>query len=504
MAVEYFNSTGINTYQNPLQLDGNLIHSVNMISFPFGAKSKRPGYKAFLGTPDTNQIQSLHAWNWNDGTTSFLYRASGSSLYYSAQGTGPWTLAQGGTSGDSGGTITLGNHFGAAIGNGGAVFIGGDAVGSTRHTTNGTTFTNTVLAPVSEFFADYQGRMYAAGTSSTDFYSTTNDATNWNLAGTADSSSFTVPGEGRLGRIFVAADRLIETKSLGHLFNWDGASQIDNATNYGPSSPYSVAQIEDYRFWVNQYGHFGFDGANVQLLSNPIERYFYNRQNTGIAPSLFSTIPAECHIYDYFASIGTVTDDFTQRTIPNAVLNYNYQKNEYLMWSLADQPTALKSYYDLNGRRQMIFGDSTGQCFQLDPTATTDNGNIITTELVFLFTYDSQATSYNQSSSSSTSGISYDKKWNWIRLFFNPGCEVNIQAAFANTFTYQHLQWFDIVDNSPNPNQNAQDGICEFRFPSNPQTDRSKLMFLRIYEASPNSQWTYYGSQISADVQVIS
>lgn len=480
MPQTYFNSGGIQTYTNPLSAqDGQLIHSVNMVSFPLGAKSKRPGYTAFLGTPDTSQVQSLFAFPGigHDPTKINLYRASGSSLYYSLQGTGSWTLA-------GNGTISDGAHFGAAIGNGGTVLIGGDGVGSTRHTTNGTSFTNTTLAPIAEFFEDFQGRMYAAGTASTDFYSTTNDATNWNLSGTSDSSSLIVPGPGRMGRIFKAGDSLIQTKSRGNIFNWDGFSQIDLTMNTGPSSPYSVAAAEAYRFWINQYGHYGFDGANSQLLSNAVQRYFYNRQNTGINTSLFPTIPAECHVYDYFASIGTVTDDFTQRTIPNAILNYNYQKNEYLMWSFANNPTSYLSYDDYNNKRQLIFGDASGQCYQLDPTCPTDNGNVINTELVYLFTYSKE-------------GAAYDKKWNWLRLLFNPGCEVTIQCAFSNTFTYQHLQWFNIVDQRPNPNNRTSDGVVEFRFP---QGARSKLMFLRIYEASPNSQWTYYGSQIDAEV----
>jgi hypothetical protein len=480
---EYFSSAGIQTYTNPLASDGGLLHSVNMISFPYGAKSKRPGYNAFLGTPDNAQVQSLLAFPNinNSGTQMNLFRASGSAVYYSLQGTGVWTLA-------GNGTISNGAHFGAAVGNGGTVLIGGDGIGSTRHSTDGTSFTNTTLAPVAEFFADYQGRMYAAGSASNNFYSTTNDATNWNLSGTADSSSFRVPGEGKLQKIFKVSDSLIETKSAGHMFQWDGNAQVDMATSYGPSSPYAIAEAEGFYFYLNQFGHYGFDGGKPQLLSNPIQRYFYNRQNTGIAGTQFATIPGVCHYYDYFAAIGNVTDDFTQRPISNAVLNYNYQKNEYLMWQLNDKPTALLSYLDATGKRQMIFGNSTGQCFQLDPTATTDNGSVINTELVFLFTYaDGQNTSF-------------EKIWRWMRLYFNPGCEVNIQVAFANTFTYQHLKWLDITDMTPNPSQRTDDGIVELRFP---QGSRSRLMFLRLYEATPNSQWTFYGCSIEATPMVI-
>lgn len=476
---QYYPQDGINTYINPISQDGVIIHAVNVVSNPYGGKSKRSGYSAFLGTPDVAEIKNLYAFpNIGNASGSInLIRASGSSLYYSLQGTGAWTLM-------GNGTISDGAHFGAAIGNAGTVMIGGDGGGSTRHSTNGTSWTNTTGAPISDSWAQYHNRAYAGGTASTLFYSTTNDVTNWNLSGTADSSSLTVPGEGSNQSLFKSADRLIITKTRGDMFNWDDYQLIDMATNYGPSSPYSIADVEDYRFWINQYGHFGFDGANAKLLSNAVQRYFYNRRDTGIVYTEFSKIPAVAHVYDYFASIGTVTDDFTGRTISNAVLNYNYQKNEYLMWQLAHFPRAYLSYNDYQGKRQLIFGDEDGQCYKMEPTLTSDAGAPIPSELVILFTL----------------GTPDEKKWDWITLFFNPGCEINIQCAFSNTFTYEHLQWIDINDLSANPNQITDDGICEFRFP---QDTRSRLMFLRLYENSDNSAWSYYGADINAVPQPI-
>lgn len=477
--MDYFDTKGIQTYVNPMQSDGQLIHSVNMVSNPYLAKSKRSGYNSFLGTPDTAQVQSLLYFpNIGNSGSLNLFRASGSALYHSIQGTGAWTLS-------GNGTISDGAHFGAAVGNGGTVFIGGDGVGSTRHSTNGTSFTNTTLAPVAAFFVDYQNAVYAAGSASNLFKSTDNDATNWNTSGTSNSISFRIPGGGILKKIFKTADRLIATKTNRTMYQWDGYQLIDMATRYGPSSPYSVAEVEGYNFWINQFGHDGFNGSKPQLLSNAVQRYFYNRNNTGIAGTAFSSIVGESHIYDYFAAIGTVTDDFTGRQINNAILNYNYQKNEYLVWQFANNPTAMLSYTDANGSQQFIFGDANGQCYQLDQTATTDNGNVINTELVYLFNYGKQS-----------GAASVEKKWNYIRLFLNPGCEVNIQFALANTFTYERLQWKELVDHATAPSRATDDGILELRFP---QGSQSRLLFIRIYEASENSKWTYYGCSIDAE-----
>uniref|UniRef100_A0A6M3K814 Uncharacterized protein n=2 Tax=viral metagenome TaxID=1070528 RepID=A0A6M3K814_9ZZZZ len=470
MSKQYFQTAGISTYVNPLLTDGQLIHATNVISFPYGAKSKRTGYSTFLGTADGTQVNSLLAFSniGNDSTKTNLFRASGSALYHSLQGTGAWTLS-------GNGTISAGAHFGAAILDN--VFIGGDAVGSTRHSTNGTSFTNTTLAPIAGEFEQYQGRIYAAGTESTLFYSSHLNAIDWVTSGTSDSSSFEIPGEGKMGKIFKSADKLIATKSTGLMYKWDGYSLIDMSTRYGPSSPYSVAETEDYRFFVNQIGHFGYGGAKPQLLSNAIQRQFYNDANTGIAGTAFATIPAICHRYDYLASVGNITDDFTDRTITNAIIKYDYQKNEYLNWSFADKPTAWLSYNDTDGVKQLIFGDANGQCYQMDNTVFTDNGDPIHCEMVFVFTYGQPE---------------FEKKWNWWRGVFNPGCQAKVQVACSNVFTYENLKWFDLGD--------VSSGAVEFRFPPESQ---SRFLFVRIYESSTNSKMNYYGCSISAAVEAI-
>lgn len=468
--LEYFASGGINTYQNPLSQDGVLIHAVNVTSFPLGAKTKRTGYSAFLGTPDTSEIKSLFVFPniGNDSTKLNLYRASGSALYYSLQGTGALTVAENGT-------IANGAHFGQVVLSN--VLIGGDGQNATRHTINGTTFINTSLAPISEFWEEYQNSVYAAGTSSTLFKSTTNDATNWQTSGTSDSTSLEIPGAGKLGRIFKVADKLMTTKSTGLMHKWDGFSLIDMATNYGPSSPYSIGNTEGYRFFINPFGHYGYGGANPQLLSNPIQRQFYNNNNTGIAGTAFPYIPAECHIYDYLASVGTITDDFTARVIPNAIIKYDYQKNEYLNWSFTHKPTAFLSYKDIQNTQQLIFGDGNGQLYKMD-NSTTDNGNAITAEMVYLYTFQHPE---------------FEKEWHWWRGIFNPGCEAKVQVACSDNYTYQGLRWFDLGD--------CSSGVCEFRFPTT--ANKSRLLFVRIYESSKNSRFSYYGCAISADTHVI-
>lgn len=469
MPNNYYETKGVNTFVSPLSTDGLLIHSVNMDSTGYGYKTKRVGYSTFLGTPDASQVQSLFAFPniGNDSTKVNLFRASGTALYHSIQGTGDWTLS-------GNGTISAGAHFGVAILDN--TLIGGDGLGSTRHSTNGTSFTNTTLAPPAEYFEQYQNRIYAAGTASTLFYSTTNDATNWNTSGTSDSSSLEIPGEGKLGMLLKATDRLITTKSTGLMYRWDGFSLFDMATKYGPSSPYSIADAEDYKFFINQYGHFGFGGVRPQLLSNAVQRQFYNDANTGIAGTVFPQAPAECHKYDYLVSVGTLEDDFTDRPITNAIIKYDYQKNEYLNWSFADKPTSWLSYNDKDGVRQLIFGDATGQCYKMDNTQTTDNGDAIAAEMVFVFHYGAPE---------------YKKKWNYWRGIFNPGCEAKVQIACSDVYSYENLVWKDIGD--------CSNGFVEYRFPPG---SNSSFAFVRIYENSKTSRMVFLGQSIDAEVEV--
>ncbi|MHB9161546.1 MAG: hypothetical protein ACYC6W_11790 [Nitrosotalea sp.] len=503
-ALEYFNSQGIQTYNSPMQADGQLIHGLNIVGFPVGGYSKRPGYGTF-GTSLGTQVNSLFSYapypTGSNGTniTMNVYVATGSLLQYSAQGTGAWTIA-------GNGTINNGNHVGWSVLNN--VLILGDGVGSTRHTSNGTSFTNTTDAPVAQYFSQFHNRIYASDSTTSNMnYSVTNDATNWANSGTSDSSFFVVANEGGIVNHFVAGDRLVISKQRGDLFNWDDTSLVDMSTKYGPSSPWGVSNIDDTYFYINQYGIFSFDGANKNLISNPIQRHFYNRLGSQIGTASWGTAPSVGHIWDYLVAVGTVTDDFTMRTVNNAIERYDFQKNQFTYWSFNDAPTAFHSFNDISNRRQLIFGGTSGQVFQTDITKTSDNGASIETEMVFLFNYSSQGEAFSPTAASTLYASSYEKKWDWILLFFNPGDEVNIQYAFSNTLTYQHLIWSEAINTNGRGGDYYQvsDGVVEIRFPRvENNMPRARFLFVRIYDKSDSSAWTYYGCRISASPMVIS
>ncbi len=494
--VEYLNPQGVNTYQNVLQTDGQAIHLLNVVQFPFGGMSKRPGYGTFLNNPDGSAVNSLFTWQMQNSGTFTAYRASGTQLFYSAQGTGNWTAAMGGS-------IAGGQHVGHTIFNN--ILTVGDGVNPLMNATIPSTFTSPGSAPVAQYLTTYQNRVYTTdGTSDNLQYSVTNDPTNWQNSGTSDSNFLVIPTSGALANVFVAANYLNITQTRGNIYTYDGQTLTNTTTNYGPSSPWSIAQIDDTYFWSNNIGQFQYDGAQKTVISNPIQRQFYNRQNTGIGTASIGTMPSVGYYWTYLTAVGTTTDDFTGRIINNNIIAYDFQKTQYTNWSFHDAPTAMHSYIDTGLGRQMIFGNSSGQCFALDSTKTSDNGNAIPTEMVFLFTYAQQSSTFTQTSASTVSGSTYEKKWNSMRLFFNPGDEMNIQFSFSNSLTYQNLKWSEVINTKIGDGAYWQvnDGAVEISFPNNPHNlPRSRFLFVRMYESSTTSQWSYYGCSIVAEPQ---
>jgi hypothetical protein len=462
--VQIFNLGGVQVKLSPLLTDaGELIHAVNADCYNQGGKKKRPGYGTFLGTIGTSPVTTLFDWHKNDGTTFWLYGACGTTLKYSSQGTGAWTTCGNGTIGNGArvGHTVLGNTL-----------IIGDGVGSTRHTTDGVNFTDTPLAPVGEYLEEYQGRAFIGGTASTLFYSTANDGTNWSTSGTSDSSSINIPGAGKFNGLFKSADRLISSKNSGNLYRWDGYALVDTSTNLGPTSIYSLGTIEDYKFYVNREGGFGYGGSRPEIITNGIEKFFYNDSGSGIRGSAFETIPGAVFYYDWFISCGSATDDLTNRPFTNLVIDYDYRFNELKTYDFADKPTAFLCFKNNTGAKQFIFGDGSGQCYDYSPTYTSDNGKAIPFEIMGFI----HGATLNE------------KKWRWFRAQLNPGNEAKVQVAITDNFDKNTLKWVDLGD--------CSNGVVTYRFP---EGSRGRFLFWKVSEYSSANRVEVLGFEFNAE-----
>jgi hypothetical protein len=452
-----------------LNAPGDMLRCVNMDNDYIGAKTKRPGYDTFLGTANGSAVVDLFSWTKADGTSTYVYRNSGGRLYYWDAGIGTattWAVC-------GGGTITAGNHIGQTVL--AETLIVDQAGGTCQSSTSGTSFGTVALAPPGEHLATYQNRVYIGGTISTLFYSASGSATDWNVSGALDASnSLTIPGAGKINKVAVVADRVVTSKTSGIMHRWDGYSLRKLPTNKGLSSPYSVAETEDFLFYLNRDGVYGFNGERPEIVSNPIESEIYNKSNTGIAGSVFDTAPGVMNRYNYLLSVGTVTDDLTDETVSNAILKYDYQLNKFTDYSFAHRPTAWTSYKDNQGNLQIIFGDSSGQCYKLSGTATSDAGTPIETVMEGVLSFEDPDSK---------------KLFKEFHAFASPGCGAKVQVAPTDSFTSSRRKWVDVGE--------FRDGVAELKFPS---STVGRLLAWRVYERSSEAPFTIYGFVIDLDL----
>jgi len=460
--LRVYNISGVNLKVQPLlHKEGDLLRSVNVETFPVGAKRKRPGYITYLGTmPNGSTVNGLFNWSKNNGTQFWNYAFSGGNLYYSQQGTGSWTICGNGTF-NAAGTITN-----AVLKD---TLCVSDGVGSVLTTTDGTDFTATSDSPVSVALEEYHQRIFAAGTASDLFWSNVGTPTDW----TNDSSSVLIPGAGKLASLFKTSDRIVATKNSGRMFRFDEYNLIDLSTNKGPTSNSAIGELEDYRIYPNRNGFYGYGGDKPELLSNAIERQIFNDKAEGIVGTTFDSMPGAVHQYRYYTTIGTVTDDLTDETIKDAVAVYDGQNNDWWNYKFANRPTAWLSFKDENGDEQLVFGGGS-QCYQISGTATSDNGSPIESVIEGVIHVASP---------------DRDKEWREITASFNPGAQAKIQVGLSDTFTKPAKGWVDLGD--------AEDGVVNYHFPSG---SRSKLLFWKVYDNSATTRYNFYGFSLDYDM----
>lgn len=458
--VRNFNLGGLNLKLNPLiHKEGDFIRCINVDNDLFGAKKRRGGYTTYLNNPDSQPVTQLFDWHRNDGTTFWNYRVSSNIIYYSTQGTGNWLPCGNGTM--AAGTVGYAVGFDNATRT--DIMVVGDGVGTGLYTTSGTSFVNSGSIPIGAHMADFQGRVWIGGTSSNAFFSTVYAPTDW----VTDSDNVVIPGGGKINSVFKQNDRLVFGKNTGALYRYDGYALVDLATNLGPTSKASLGLVEDYRFYLNRLGIYGYNGDRPQLTSNLIEKQIYNDSGGGVVGTVFDSAPGVVHQYNYYLSVGSVTDDLTSETVNNCIFKYDYQLNDFGNYSYADRPTAFNSYKDASGNQQLIFGDSTGQAYTVSGTALSDNGKPI--ESIMEFSLDGQSPET-------------EKSWNYLWFFFNPGNEAHVQVAAANTYTKGKKKWIDLGD--------CSDGLVEFK----PKSGlRSNILFVKITDNSRTSRFSFLG-----------
>jgi len=467
---QVYNLGSLNLKISPmLQKPGDLLRSVNVESYPFGAKRKRSGYTTYLGTmPNGSVVQDLAHWTRTNGTQMWNYAFAGGLLYYSTQGTGAWTICGNGTW-NPGGTLTTAIGWDNGTVGTTDVMMVADSIGTVRHSADGTSFTDTASAPAAAVaLANYSTRIYAAGTNSFIFWSNSGTITDW----VNDSFNLVIPGPGKPLSMFTNNNRLVITKNSGHIFRYDRFELADLTTDLGPTSSRSLSDLEESTIYLNRKGFYSYSGNSPQLISNSIERQIYNSAETGIVGTTFDSAPGIAHNYKYYSTIGTTSDDLSSGTVKDAVAVYDYQLNEWSNYSYANKPTSYLSYTDAVGSAQLIFGGGS-QVYQMSGTATSDNGTPIEAVLEGVLSFGNPET---------------EKKFNYLWAFFNPGCEAQVQIAIGDTYTSEKKNWIDLGD--------TVNGVAEYKFSPG---SRGRLLFWKVKENSATARFIFYGFTVDLD-----
>lgn len=442
-----------------LHEDGDLLVCENLDNYPSGAKTKRSGYEKFLGTlPGT--VSSMFVYPYPTNTNVLYYAYAGSVLHYSEQGTGAWMVAGSGT---FSGQRPLG--YGAM----GTVLMVGDG-SVTRHSTNGTSFTDTTLAPAGDKFAEFRQRMFIAyGT--VLYASELGSPTGWSISSTNPSYSEPIEGYGVINSLFSANDELVVTKDSGAIVHFDGYRKYVSPSNDAPGHYTSVANLDGVRFYTNPEGVWGFN-TKPQKVSEPVQPMFYN--NSGSAPSesyLRSSSKAVAFKDNYYTYIGTTTSDIYPQTVANCIMKYDLSRNEWSWYKIPLRTYSMFYDYTQDGYGWM-FGNI-NQAYRFSPTATSDDGQAISATMIgFLHFREPDR----------------DKRINRLTASASPGCGATFQIAMSDTLTLDNLMWIDIGD--------LYSGTRKFI----PDLElRGKFMFYKLHESSTDKPFTFYGFTVDFD-----
>lgn len=465
-----FNLSGLNLKVQPLLLqDGQCLQCVNYDPLYIGAKTKRQGYVAFLDQIDSDEVKSLIYHHKADGT-KFLLRVSGKKIY-------KWAF-----SGDTWGTavksnLTTGLRMGHVSYD--DTLCLGNGTDNSMHTTDGSSFTDTSGAPKAKYWTQWKRRIYAAGNTtapSTLFWSSAGSATNWSGSPPSDSSSLTIPGPGKIDGVFTANNTVVISKDSGLVFHWDGTNLTQVSESLAPTSYESIAPVERSAFYLNRLGVYDYTTGLPRLLSNAIESYIYNSAGNGVAGSAFNTAPGVTYRYKYLVAVGDITGCFGN-SISNGILVYDFQLNEWGVYSFAHLPTAWVTYLDANSNETLCFGDASGKTYTYG-SGNDDAGAAIETKLEIFSTLDTPE-----------SNKTFRKFW----VFTNPGCGASVKVYLTDSFTKERKDPISVGD--------VKEGVADKDFPT--RDALKKYLFVKVTERSKGEPHTFYGYSVQADVEEI-
>lgn len=352
-------------------LKGEWKKIVNWDISKIGCLTKRDGYDYILNTPDSSEVLSLIPFEIGSYRKLIMINAAGKLYCVDPASASTWgsALLTGLSTTQRWGWTVLhdssGNPY-MILGNGIEVY----------KTADGVTFSTVSGAPLARFWASYQERVYAAGVPADKdvlHWSSIGDLTNWSAVSPNDSGSLNIDkySGGNIQNIRALNDRIVIYKK-NLMKRWDEEYLRTVMSSDGLDAPYSLAEINGMCFSLDRNAVRLYDGNAPQELSSKIEDLIFG---IDFSSSNFERICGEVFKKKYYLSVGTITDE-ESNTISNAWIVYDYNKNAFWLYSLANQATAMTKLMCSDGIQRLYFGGTDGKVYKMF-SGDDDNGTEI-------------------------------------------------------------------------------------------------------------------------------
>lgn len=356
-----FQSLGMHRNISPMAvLKGEWKKIVNWDIAKIGCATKRDGYSAILNVPDASEVLTLIPFEVGAYRKLIMINASGKLYCVDPTTASTWGAAiLTGLSTTARWTSTVlhdssGNPY-MILGNGVNVY----------KTADGVTFSAVSGAPLGKYWASYQERVYVAGVPADEdvlHWCSIGDMTNWSAVAPNDSGSLNIDKHsgGTIQNIKALNDRVVIWKKT-KIKRWDEEYLRTVMASDGLDAPYSVAEINGMAFSLDRNAIRLYDGNAPQEISSKIEDLIYG---IDFGTANIPRICGEVFKKKYYLSVGTITDE-DSNTISNAWIVYDYNKNAFWLYSLADQATAMTRLMCADGVQRLYFGGTAGQVWNM-------------------------------------------------------------------------------------------------------------------------------------------
>jgi len=328
-----------------------------------GCLTKRGGYSAILNIPDASKILSIIPFEIGSARKLIMINAAGK-LYVAD----PVTDSTWGTAKLTG--LNTSARWTATVlhdSSGNGIMILGNGLQCYR-TADASTFTNansTDGAPLAKFWCSYQERVYGAGVPADPdvlHWSSIGDIEDWSSVSPSDSDSLNIDKQsgGTIQNIMTLNDRVVIWKR-DRIKRWDEEYLRTVKASHGLDAPYSIGEIDGAAFSLDRDAIRLYDGSSPIEISDKISDLingidFSSSNNEEICGEVFKK--------RYYVSVGNITDE-DSKTISNAWIVYDYNKNAFWLYSLEDKATAMKKLMCSDGVQRLYFGDGSGQVYQM-------------------------------------------------------------------------------------------------------------------------------------------